>query len=351
MADDNFSDADTDFQLPPHPIMVVLVDDQPMVAEAIRRMLENERDIDLHYCMDANKALDMIKSIQPTLILQDLVMPHTDGLTLLQSYRVSKKTRDVPVVVLSSKEESEVKARAFALGANDYMIKLPDKVELIARIRYHSQWYINKLQRDDAYRSLQASQRQLKELNLSLYQMSRNDGLTGIMNRGRFDEVIVDEWARAKRERQLLALIMIDIDFFKLYNDSFGHLAGDTCLKKVAEILQGGLRRPSDIIARFGGEEFVALLPNTGLEGAVKVAEELRGRIGAASLSHSESDVAEYVTISLGVAAVMPSDQYSSDSLIEAADSALYQAKHEGRNRTVVQRSLPAPEKGGRKPS
>jgi len=349
MADDNFSD--TDFQLPPHPIMVVLVDDQPMIAESIRRMLEHEHDIDLHYCMDASKALDMIKNIQPTLILQDLVMPHTDGLALLQSYRANRETCDVPVVVLSSKEEPEVKARAFALGANDYMIKLPDKVELIARIRYHSQWYINKLQRDDAYRSLQASQRQLKELNLSLYQMSRNDGLTGIMNRGRFDEVIVDEWARAKRERQLLSLIMIDIDFFKLYNDSLGHLAGDTCLKKVAETLQNALRRPSDIIARFGGEEFVVLLPNTDLEGAVKVAEELRGRIEAVSLSHPESDVAKGVTISLGVAVVMPSEQCSPAGLIEAADSALYQAKRDGRNRTVVQPSLPAPEKAGRKSS
>jgi len=340
MLNDDLSNMSMDINLPPHPIMVVLVDDQPMVAESIRRMLQDEHDIDMHYCMHAEKALAMVDDIQPTLILQDLVMPHTDGLDLLRDYRSGKTTRDVPVVVLSSKEDPKIKAKAFALGANDYMIKLPDKVELVARIRYHSQWYINKLQRDDAYRSLQASQRRLEELNLSLYQMTRKDALTGIINRGRFNEIFADEWQRVKREKQHLSLIMIDIDFFKAYNDHLGHLAGDTCLKKVAEILRSTLHRPSDIVARYGGEEFVVLLPNTVLSGASKVAEELRSHIAAASLSHPESTVAKYITISLGVAASIPSGLYSSDKLIKAADDALYQAKQEGRNRIVVQQKI-----------
>jgi len=336
--DDNFPDMD--INLPPHPIMVVLVDDQPMVAESIRRMLQDEHDIDLHYCMHAERALDVIREIQPTLILQDLIMPHVDGLDLLRDYRACKTSCEVPVVVLSSREEPETKARAFALGANDYMIKLPDRVELVARIRYHSQWYINKLQRDDAYRSLQASQRRLKELNISLYQMTRKDGLTGIINRGRFNEIFADEWQRARREKQHVSLIMIDIDFFKPYNDHFGHLGGDECLKKVAEILQTTLQRPSDIVARYGGEEFVVLLPNTELAGAAKVAEDLRSRIAAASLSHPESSVAEYVTISLGVADTVPAQGCPSDHLIKAADDALYQAKQEGRNRTVIRQNM-----------
>lgn len=338
MMNNNFSDVE--MNLPPHPVMVVLVDDQPMVAESIRRMLQDEHDIDLHYCMHAEKALDVVREIQPTLILQDLIMPHTDGLDLLRDYRACKTSCDVPVVVLSSKEEPEIKARAFALGANDYMIKLPDKVELVARIRYHSQWYINKLQRDDAFRSLQASQRRLEELNLSLCQMTRKDALTGIINRGRFNEIIADEWQRVKREKQHLSLIMIDIDFFKAYNDHFGHLGGDECLKKVAEILRSTLQRPSDIVARYGGEEFVVLLPNTARAGAAKVAEELHSNITAASLSHPKSGVAEYITISLGVAETEPSDGCSPEHLIKAADDALYRAKQEGRNRIVVQQHM-----------
>ena len=324
-----------DIKLPPHPIMVVLVEDQPMVAESIRRMLESEHDIDMHYCMEADKALEMICRIQPTLILQDLIMPQTDGLELLRRYRATEKICDVPVVVLSSREDPQVKARAFALGANDYMVKLPDKAELVARIRYHSQWYINKLQRDDAYRSLQESQRQLKALNLSLYQMSMKDGLTGVMNRRWFDEAIGDEWQRARRERQPLSLIMIDIDFFKSYNDSLGHMAGDACLKKVAEALQGVLRRPADMVARYGGEEFVVLLPNTDAGGAARVAEDMRHRIEGLAIRHPTSEVAPCLTVSLGVASMMPAEASSSVQLMQAADEAMYQAKAQGRNRIV----------------
>jgi len=170
--------------------------------------------------------------------------------------------------------------------------------------------------------------------------MTRKDALTGIINRGRFNEIFADEWQRLKREKQPLSLIMIDIDFFKAYNDHLGHLAGDTCLKKVAEILRSTLHRPSDIVARYGGEEFVVLLPNTVLSGASKVAEELRSHVASASLSHPVSTVAEYITISLGVAASMPSDLFSTDKLIKAADDALYQAKQEGRNRIVVQQKV-----------
>jgi len=336
MLDSNQSNG-MEVRLPPHPIMVVLVEDQPMVAESVRRMLENENDIDMHYCMEADKALEMICRIRPTLILQDLIMPHTDGLDLLRSYRATEEICDVPVVVLSSREDPKVKARAFALGANDYIVKLPDKVELVARIRYHSQWYINKLQRDDAYRSLQESQRQLKALNLSLYQMSMKDGLTGVMNRRWFDEMFTDEWQRARRECQTLSLIMIDIDCFKSYNDSLGHIAGDACLKEVAEALQSTLRRPADMVARYGGEEFVVLLPNTDASGAARVAEEMRSRIECLAIRHPAYDGSSCLTISLGVASAQPVEVSSSVVLIQAADEAMYQAKAEGRNRVTVQ--------------
>ncbi len=142
-------------------ITVLLVDDQPIVAEAVRRMLSGEPDITLEYCRDPAKALDVAKKIRPTLILQDLIMPEIDGLTLVRFFRASDATRQVPLIVLSTREEPTTKAEAFALGANDYLVKLPDKIELIARIRYHSKAYITFLERNEAYDALLASQEAL----------------------------------------------------------------------------------------------------------------------------------------------------------------------------------------------
>jgi sigma-B regulation protein RsbU (phosphoserine phosphatase) len=141
------------------PVTVLLVDDQPIVGEAVRRMLAAESDIVFHFCSDPARAIETANSVQPTVILQDLVMPDVDGLTLVKFFRANSATRQVPMIVLSSKEEPVVKAQAFALGANDYLVKLPDRIELIARIRYHSRSYLNLLERDEAYRRLSESER------------------------------------------------------------------------------------------------------------------------------------------------------------------------------------------------
>ncbi|MES1212947.1 MAG: SpoIIE family protein phosphatase [Singulisphaera sp.] len=148
---------------PSHPVTVLLVDDQAIVGESIRRMLAPEADITLHYCSDPSQAIQMANAIEPTVILQDLVMPDIDGLQLVKFYRANKSTRDTPMIVLSSKEEPAIKAQAFALGANDYLVKLPDRIELIARIRYHSRAYISRLERDEAFRQLAESQQQLAD--------------------------------------------------------------------------------------------------------------------------------------------------------------------------------------------
>lgn len=153
----------TDALLSEHKIIVLLVDDQAMIGEVVRRMLAGETDIEFHACRDAAQALDTALRIRPTVILQDLVMPDIDGLTLVRNYREEPATREVPLIVLSTKEEPAVKAEAFALGANDYVVKLPDKLELIARIRYHSKGYIAQLQRNEAYLALQESQKRLAE--------------------------------------------------------------------------------------------------------------------------------------------------------------------------------------------
>ncbi len=145
------------------PVTVLLVDDQAIVGEAVRRMLAGDPDIQFYFCADPTRAIETANAVQPTVILQDLVMPEIDGLQLVKFFRANKATRQTPMIVLSSKEEPVIKAQAFALGANDYLVKLPDKVELIARIRYHSRGYIALLERNEAYRRLEESQRQLAE--------------------------------------------------------------------------------------------------------------------------------------------------------------------------------------------
>lgn len=150
----------------PHKIKVLLIDDQNIIGEAVKRMLASESDIEFHFCMNPTLAIKTAEEIEPTVILQDLVMPDIDGLMLVKFFRANQKTKDIPLIVLSSKEEPKVKAEAFALGANDYLVKLPDKVELIARVRYHSSGYIALMQRNEAYKALVESQKQLAdELN------------------------------------------------------------------------------------------------------------------------------------------------------------------------------------------
>jgi signal transduction histidine kinase/HPt (histidine-containing phosphotransfer) domain-containing protein len=159
--------------LPDYHVMVLLVDDQAMVCEAVRRALANQPDIDFHYCADARGALSLAGQIKPTVILQDLVMPGLDGLTLVSQYRSHPATKDIPIIVLSTNENPQVKGQAFALGANDYMVKLPDKIELVARIRYHSKAFLNLGQRDVAYRALRESQQQLIESNAALISLNQ----------------------------------------------------------------------------------------------------------------------------------------------------------------------------------
>ncbi|WP_050977777.1 diguanylate cyclase, partial [Herbaspirillum lusitanum] len=224
------NDSDLGIRLPPadYKIMVLLVDDQAMVGEAIRRALLTESDIDFHFCPRAEDALGIAEKTQPTVILQDLVMPGVDGLTLVKQYRSNPLTMDIPIIVLSSKEDALVKRDAFATGVNDYMVKLPDTIELIARIRYHSRSYNNLLQRDAAYRALRESQQQLQKSNFELQRLTNTDGLTSIANRRYFDDYLNAEWKRAKRVQQEISLLLIDVDNFKLYNDNYGHVAGNS---------------------------------------------------------------------------------------------------------------------------
>ena len=316
-------------------IMVLLVDDQAIVGEAIRRALMNEPNIDFHFCSSAEDAMRTAEQTRPTVILQDLVMPGMDGLTLARQYRANPITSDIPIIVLSSKEDPEIKRDAFASGVNDYMVKLPDRIELIARIRYHSRSYINLLQRDAAYRALRESQQQLQQSNFELQRLTNTDGLTGIANRRYFDDYLSAEWRRAKREQLQLSMLIIDVDNFKLYNDSYGHVAGDDALKQIARTIESGTMRPADMSARFGGEEFAVILPATDAQGALASAQKICADIESLHLAHAGSVISEWMTVSIGAATLVPQQNEEPIQLIKLADQCLYRAKQAGKNRVV----------------
>ncbi len=323
-----------------YPMLVLLVDDQPMIGEAVRRLLAEATDIDLHFCVRPLTAVDVANQIKPTVILQDLVMPDIDGLELVSRYRANAITADTPIIVLSTKEDAQIKGNAFALGANDYLVKLPDKIELIARIRYHSRAYLNQVQRDEAYRALRESQKQLLESNTALVALNREleeankiisalarrDSLTGLVNRRVLDEELTRESQRCARRLSPLTAVVMDLDHFKSINDNFGHAMGDEVLRATGQYLAGQMR-PYDLVARYGGEEFVILLSETGLGEGMEVAQRIR--VGLSQLT--VPGFPRPVTASFGVATLPPGE--SPDHLIARADAALYRAKRAGRDR------------------
>ena len=313
-------------------VKVLLVDDQPIIVEAVRRMLGDQPDIEFHFVLDAGAAQAEAERIAPNVILQDLIMPDKDGFSLIQQYRASEQLKAVPVIVLSAREDPKLKAHGFAVGANDYVTKLPDRLELLARVRYHASGHISRLQRDEAFRCLRESQARLAEANIELQKLAALDGLTGIANRRRFDEALKTEWQRGCREQRALSVIMCDIDCFKAYNDTYGHQAGDLCLKKTAAVLTGQLKRPADLAARYGGEEFVIVLPETAAEGAMQIASACRAQLETLAIEHGGA-AGGIVTASFGVATMIPAPDGNADALVARADKALYAAKEGGRNR------------------
>ncbi len=336
MIKDNANSDDAEPLIAMQKSRVLLVDDQPIVAEAIRRMLADQDDIVYQYCRDSDDAVSMAIESCPTVILQDLVMPDIDGMTLLSQYKENKKTKAIPVIVLSTKEDPEIKKDAFERGASDYLVKIPDKIELIARIHAHSRSYLAHKQRDEAIVELKRLQEELERNNAKLARLSAYDGLTDILNRRSFDELLQKEWVRAIREGTSISLVLIDIDHFKLYNDNYGHQGGDDCLKKVALKLNDTVSRPADFVARYGGEEFAVVLPGTALDGAKEIAGKLCASIESLNIKHEFSSAADYVTISAGVSIMEPKGDAKENILIEAADSALYLAKESGRNQYKV---------------
>jgi two-component system, chemotaxis family, response regulator WspR len=309
----------------PDTLVVLLVDDQAMVGEAVRRMLVDQPDIQFHHCANPSEALAAAARLNPTVILQDLIMPDVDGLTLVSQYRAAPAIMNVPIIVLSSKDDPVIKRDAFQSGANDYLVKLPDKIELVARIRLHSKAYLNQIQRDEAYRSLQVVRDELSR-------MVSTDSLTGLSSRRRWLELAAAEFARHQRYRRPLAFLIADLDFFKRINDTFGHDAGDEVIRRFAQVL-GVAGRQSDVAGRIGGEEFAVLLPETPAGGAEEVARRIVTACRGLDISTAAGQVK--LSCSVGVAEASEVDG-TLEAVMRRADNALYDVKRAGRDGWMV---------------
>ncbi|NDV27471.1 diguanylate cyclase [Desulfovibrio sp. JC010] len=289
---------------------ILIVDDAPANIKLLGAALSGEYRVAV--ALDGPGTLDIAASEDPPdLILLDIVMPGMDGYEVCRALQENKGTRDIPVIFISSRNQVEDEAKGLEIGAVDYITK-PFSLPIV-KVRVKTQLELKK-QRD-----------MLKELSMI-------DALTGLPNRRQLENRLDVEWQRARRHGSPLSAAFIDIDFFKAYNDTKGHAMGDECLRLVARELAGSLKRSTDLVVRYGGEEFVALLPDTDLEGGTRIAEVLRSNIEKLAISHNGSH-APVVTVSVGVASMIPDNGDGSDVLLDLADKALYLAKENGRNR------------------
>ncbi|MCP4875227.1 MAG: diguanylate cyclase [Gammaproteobacteria bacterium] len=282
--------------------------------DSLRMVIKQMRDAQVEIVVDFAGLIDSAVNYgMPDLVLVDTAL--IGGIDSTDWWRNSTDSdidTAVPVIFVSNENTTEAEVAAFAAGAADFISKPFHPQVLQARLKMHLQ--------------ARRSQQQLNNI-------ARVDALTSICNRREFDVRLRSEWGRGARTNHSLALLMIDVDKFKEYNDHYGHLRGDDCLVTVAQLLSACMQRAGDLIARYGGEEFVVLLPGSDMEGALEVAGTCLAAIADAELPHVISNVAPYVTISIGVAAMLPIYERSSTLLIEEADIALYQAKQNGRNR------------------
>ena len=292
---------------------VLIVDDTRLNIKIITDILE--KSYNLYSTTSGKQALEIATSKKVDLILLDVIMPGMDGYEVCKRLKSDPQTQNIPVIFISAMTNVEDETKGLEMGAIDYIFKPVSPPILKARVRNHLE---------------------LKTCRDIFEKRSLMDGLTGVANRHYFDQVFNQEWRRAIRNCNPLSIIFLDIDFFKRYNDCYGHLAGDECLRKVGISLKDSLQRAGDLVARYGGEEFIIVLPLTSETDAVKVAERVRRNINALMVAHEMSEVSEYVTVSVGVATVIPDKDMVSASLIAKADEALYQAKKKGRNLVIV---------------
>ncbi|TAN47009.1 MAG: diguanylate cyclase [Methylococcaceae bacterium] len=290
--------------------LVLIVDDSPLNIQVLGEALR--ADYRLKVASNGALALQLAADQDaPDLILLDIMMPDLDGYEVCKRLKDNDVTKNIPVIFVTAKNTGEEMTKGFALGAVDYIVKPFYTPVVLARVRTH----VN-----------------LKLKAELLESLVMRDDLTGIPNRRYFNEAYDTEWKRAQRAGDWLAVIVMDVDHFKDYNDNYGHGLGDVCLRKVATALAFSVARPGDLVARYGGEEFSAILPKTDLVGARDVAERFRAGVEAVRIAHSHSKASAVVTISVGYAAAIPANSLTPPELLGVADRMLYRAKRGGRN-------------------
>ena len=293
---------------------VLIVDDVPDNIRVLSRMLVDDGH-QISAATNGRQALKLAASCAPDLILLDGMMPEMGGYEVCAALKADPQLGSIPIIFVTALADVEDETRGLGLGAVDYITKPFKEAIVRARVRTHLEL---KRQRD------------------LLQQLSHVDGLTGIPNRRAFDERLEQEWRRSVRFGEPLAAAMIDVDHFKQYNDARGHLAGDDCLRRVADALAEGLMRAGDFVARYGGEEFIGLISGVDVDGLAGVVEKLRAGIEALRIPHGASPVSPWVTVSVGAAICRPTQETLPSNLVEVADGQLYAAKRLGRNRVSL---------------
>lgn len=334
---------------------ILIVDDTLANLEILTQFL-TEAGYEVRPARNGKLALKLTQTAPPDLILLDIIMPDMDGYAVCKALKADERTRDIPVIFVSALSDAFDKVRGFGLGAVDYITKPFQYEEVLARVQTHlllrrQQQHIQS--QNDALQEknrnlvevtakleLELAERQrieaeLEKANEELQRLAALDGLTRIANRRTFDDALATEWKRQSRDKKPLSLILCDIDYFKRYNDKYGHQAGDECLKKVAQAIANCARRPGDVVARYGGEEFAVILPDTDADGAMQVARNIQRKIRILQIPHEASSVSRFITLSIGVFCVIPRTDTSSDFVVHAADLALYQVKEQGRNAVI----------------
>ncbi len=271
-----------------------------------------QKQYKVYFANTAEKALDITNSKNLDLILLNTMLQEPHAYELCKQLQTNENSQNIPILFLMPKAETKAEDKIFTVGASDYITWPFNPVLVEARIKNYIE---------------------LKQQREFLKNLSSLDGLTHLANRQRFEEILYQEWWRAVRDNTELSLLMIDIDYFRQYNENYGYLAGDNCLKTIASKLEIELNRPSDLLARYEGSQFVSILPETDKEGALHVANTLIQSIAKLKIPHEYSATADHVTISIGVASIVPSALFHTEDLITLAENSLYEAKYEGRNK------------------